>query len=77
MVNMIHDVLILNFKSLFSCKTQQKWDKWLTTAGDGTWMLATERGLMWLAKWQRTTPSINAAPMSSGKITFNLDSRFY
>lgn len=49
----------------------------LTTAGDGTWILATERGLIWLAKWQRTTPSISAAPMSSGRITFNLDSRFY
>lgn len=47
----------------------------LGTAGDGTWILATERGLMWLAKWQRTTPSISAAPMSSGKMTFNLDSR--
>lgn len=49
---------------------------WLTTAGEGTWMLATERGRMWLARWHNTTPSIKAAPTSSGNKTFNLDSRF-
>ena len=48
----------------------------LTTAGEGTWMLATERGEMLLAKWQRTTPSIRAAPTSSGSNTFSLDSMF-
>lgn len=48
----------------------------LTTAGEGTWMLATDRGEMLLAKWQRTTPSIRAAPTSSGSNTFILDSMF-
>lgn len=48
----------------------------LTTAGEGTWMLATDRGEMLLAKWQRTTPSIRAAPTSSGSNTFSLDSMF-
>lgn len=47
----------------------------LGTAGDGTWMLATDRGLIWLARWHRTTPSMSAAPISSGKLTFNRDSR--
>lgn len=46
------------------------------TAGDGTWMLATDRGQIWLAKWQRTTPSIRAAPTSSGSNTLSLDSMF-
>ena len=39
-------------------------------------MLATDRGQMWLARWQRTTPSIRAAPTSSGSSTFSLDSMF-
>ncbi|CAN7998379.1 unnamed protein product, partial [Ixodes pacificus] len=43
----------------------------LTTAGDGTWMLATERGRTWLARWQSTTPSISEGPSSGGKLTFS------
>lgn len=39
-------------------------------------MLVTDRGRMWLARWHNTTPSIKAAPTSSGSKTFNLDSRF-
>lgn len=44
----------------------------LTTAGEGTWMLATDRGRMWLTRWQRTTPSMSAAPRSSCRLTFSL-----
>ena len=48
----------------------------LTTAGEGTWMLGTDRGRTWLAKWHRTTPSVRAAPRSLGNDTFNRDSIF-
>lgn len=48
----------------------------LTTAGEGTWMLGTDRGRTWLAKWHRTTPSVRAAPRSLGSDTFNRDSIF-
>lgn len=48
----------------------------LTTAGEGTWMLGTERGRTWLARWHRTTPSVRAAPRSLGSDTFNRDSIF-
>lgn len=41
-----------------------------TTAGDGTWMLPTDRGRTWLAKWHRTTPSVKAEPTSLGKVIF-------
>lgn len=43
----------------------------LGTAGEGTWILGTDRGRTWLAKWQRTTPSVRAAPRSQGRDTFN------
>lgn len=59
-----------------SKKVWMKHSVGLTTAGEGTWILATERGRMWLARWHKTTPSISAAPTSSGNKTFNLDSRF-
>lgn len=42
-----------------------------TTAGEGAWMPATERGWMWLARWQSTTPSIRKAPRSSGRMSFS------
>lgn len=48
----------------------------LTTAGEGTWMLGTDRGRTWLAKWHKTTPSVRAAPRSLGNDTFNRDSIF-
>ena len=47
---------------------------WLTTEGDGTWILGTALGLTWLATWQRMTPSASEAEMSSGKLMRNLDS---
>lgn len=47
-------------------------ERWLTTAGDGTWILATERGRMWLTRWQSTTPSMREEPRSSGRTTFSL-----
>lgn len=40
-------------------------------------MLATERGRMWLARWQRTTPSIRDEPRSSGRSIFSLLSMFW
>lgn len=40
-------------------------------------MLATDRGRMWLAKWQSTTPSMSAAPRSSCRVTFNLISMLW
>lgn len=46
--------------------------KYLTTAGDGTWILPTERGRMWLTRWQSTTPSLREHPRSSGRTTFSL-----
>ena len=49
----------------------------LTTAGEGTWMEATERGLTLFTRWQRTTPSVNALGKSSGNDTFNRFSIFY
>ncbi len=45
-----------------------------TTAGEGTWMLETDLGRMWLARWQSTTPSLSAAGRSSGSFTFRRDS---
>lgn len=42
----------------------------LTTAGDGTWMLPTERGRTWFAKWHSTTPSVNADATSFGSVIF-------
>ena len=47
---------------------------WLTTEGDGTWILGTALGLTWLATWQRMTPSAKEAEMSSGREMRNLDS---
>lgn len=49
----------------------------LTTAGDGTWILATDRGFIWLARWHRTTPSVNAGARSSGKAIFSRVSIIY
>lgn len=48
---------------------------WLTTAGEGMWMIDTERGRTWLANWQRTVPLDNASPRSSGREIFRRDSR--
>lgn len=49
----------------------------LTTAGEGTWMLGTDRGLTWLARWHRTTPSVRAAPRSLGNDTLSRASMFW
>jgi len=43
-----------------------------TTAGDGTWMLVTECGRMWFARWHKITPSCNAPSKSSGNFIFNI-----
>ena len=45
----------------------------LTTAGEGTWTLATDLGLIWLARWHSKTPSLNASDKLSGKLLFNRD----
>lgn len=66
----------LEYEHTFSVSTFEQSLRTLTTAGEGTWMLATDRGEMLLAKWQRTTPSIREAPTSSGSNTFSLDSMF-
>lgn len=42
----------------------------LTTAGDGTWILATDRGRTWFAKWHKTTPSVSADATSFGSDIF-------
>lgn len=42
-----------------------------TTAGDGTWILATDLGRTWFAKWHKTTPSVNADATSFGNDIFN------
>lgn len=52
-----------------------KW-KWRTTAGEGTWMLGTDLGRTWLARWHSTTPSVRAAPRSLGKDTLSRHSMF-
>lgn len=67
------DILILFDKSSTSSFFR---NCWLTTAGEGTWILPTDRGRTWLTKWQRTTPSIRADPKSSGKQIFSLVSIF-
>lgn len=49
----------------------------LGTAGEGTWMLGTDRGLTWLARWHSTTPSVRAAPRSLGNDTLRRASMFF
>lgn len=49
----------------------------LTTAGEGMWMIDTERGRMWLTSWQRTVPLDKASPRSSGRVIFSRDSRVW
>lgn len=48
-----------------------------TTAGEGTWMLSTERGRMLLANWHSNTPSRRDSGKLSGNVTFNLFSIVY
>lgn len=57
----------------------QSRDIWLvlTTAGEGTWMLGTDRGRTWLARWHSTTPSVRAAPRSLGKDNLRRASMFW
>lgn len=49
----------------------------LTTAGEGMWMMDTERGLIWLTSWHRTVPLDKASPRSSGSETFSRDSKVW
>lgn len=51
-------------------------DHWgLTTAGEGMWMIDTDRGRTWLASWQRVMPLDKDSPRSSGRVIFREDSR--
>lgn len=49
----------------------------LTTAGEGMWMMDTERGLIWLTSWHRTVPFDKASPRSSGSVILSRDSRVW
>lgn len=49
----------------------------LTTAGEGMWMIDTERGRIWLASWQRAVPSDKPSPRSSGRVVFSRASRVW
>jgi len=64
-------------QSIDTWNISQNGEKILTTAGEGTCILATDRGLTWFARWQRTTPSVNAGARSSGNAIFNLVSMCY
>lgn len=49
----------------------------LTTAGEGMWMMDTERGRTWFTSWQRMVPLARASPISSGRVIFRRDSRVW
>lgn len=66
------------YTKTYKCSYEQnKSEKSLTTAGEGTWMLGMDRGRTWLARWHNTTPSVKAAPRSLGKDTLSRHSIFY
>lgn len=76
-----HDLAIFCLKKLsgtmwlpqsFELSNLEKKSTILTTAGDGTWILSTDRGRTLFARWHNTTPSMSAQDKSCGSSTFNL-----
>lgn len=67
-----NSVVQCDFLSHLSCLTLKKKSTILTTAGDGTWILSTDRGRTLFARWHNTTPSMSAQDKSCGSSTFNL-----
>lgn len=59
------------------CSANTNLKEIFTTAGEGTWMLRTERGRILLANWHNNTPSFRDSGKLSGKVTFNLFSIVY